>query len=215
MAIENLDEVKAYLESQKDSNEEVKNYLQGLNTISLDGVKSFLETSEEGKQYLGSYADARVTQGIETFKQKNLSRLVDEELRKRNPSTDPKDIQIEELKKQFEDMQKESVRKDLELKTSKIITEKHIPIDFMPYVIGETEELTLNNVRVLEKALNDYSQTVRGQILKDGAYTPHKSFNHNTTVNPYAKETFSLTKQMELERSNPEQAQQFKSQLNF
>jgi hypothetical protein len=71
MAIENLDEVKSYFEANQE-NEEVKGYIKGL--ISLDGVKSFLEANDDGKRYLNSYADSKVTKGIETFKQNNLSK---------------------------------------------------------------------------------------------------------------------------------------------
>ena len=211
--IENFLEVKTYIEQNKNT-EEIKNYLQGINNLSFDGVKNYLESDEQGKGYLQSYADSKVTKGIESFKQNNLSKLVDEEIRKRNPSTDPKDIEIQELKKQFETIQRESVKKDLELKTSKLISERNIPVEFLPFVIGGNEETTMSNLTGLEKVLGDYSKAVRGQILKDGAYTPRKNFDSNTTVNPYAKETRSLTKQMELEMSNPTLALQFRNQVN-
>lgn len=208
----NLQQVQEFINANQ-GNEEVKNYLQGLNKITLDGVKNYLETQEDGKGYLQSYTDSKVSKGIETFKQNNLSKLVEEEIKKRNPQ-DPKDLEIQELKQKFEELEKEKARESLLVKASKIAKEKNIPNDILEYFIGSDEEITMNNLTTLEKSLADYSRVVRTQILSEGSYTPKKNFNSNTIINPYAKETFSLTQQMELERNNPTLATQYKSQIN-
>lgn len=210
----NLQQVQEFINTNKD-NAEVKSYLQGLNKIALDGVKSFLESDEEGKKYLNSYSDNKVTNAIKTFEQNTLPKRVEEEIKKRNPSLDPKDLEIQKLKEQFENMQKETMRKDLQLKVSKIAAEKQISSDLIPFILDEDEEKTMDNLKALEKALGDYSKIIRSQILAEGSYTPKKNFSNNTTVNPYKKETWSMTAQMELEKNNPTLAAQLKSQLNM
>jgi len=169
MAIENLDEVKSYFEANQE-NEEVKGYIKGF--ISLDGVKSFLEANEEGKRYLNSYADSKVTKGIETFKQNNLSKLVEEEIKKLNPQLDPKDLKLQELQNKFEALEKEKVRETLMNKGLKVATEKKLPVDLVNYFLGQDEEATLTNLSALEKSLQSYTQSVRESILKEGAYVP-------------------------------------------
>lgn len=169
MAIENFDEVKSYFEANKD-NEEVKGYIKGF--ISLDGAKNFLESNEDGKKYLNSYADGKVTKGIETFKQNNLSKLVEEEMRKLNPQQDPKDLKLQELQNKFEALEKEKVRETLMNKGLKVATEKKLPVDLVNYFLGQDEEATLNNLSALEKSLQSYTQSVRESILKEGSYVP-------------------------------------------
>lgn len=169
MAIESFDEVKEYFEKNKDD-ETVKSYVKGF--VSLDGVKSFLETDENGKKYLGSYADSRVTQGIETFKQNNLQKLVEEEILKRSPSTDPMVLKLQEMQNKFDELEKEKARESLLNKGLKIAAEKKIPADLIPYFLGETEESTKSNLSNLEKSLQTYTQNLREQILAGGSHTP-------------------------------------------
>jgi hypothetical protein len=169
MAIENLDEVKSYFETNKD-NEEVQGYMKGF--ISLDGVKHFLESNEEGKKYLHSYADSKVTKGIETFKQNNLTKLVQEEIIKMNPQLDPKDLKLQELQNKFEALEREKVKETLTNKALKVATEKKLPFDLVNYFLGQDEEATLTNLSALDMSLQAYSQSVRESILKEGSYVP-------------------------------------------
>ena len=47
--------------------------------------------------------------------------------------------------------------------------------------------------------------------FKENGYTPKKGAELNGGVNPYTKEQFNLTKQMEIENTNPELAAQLKA----
>lgn len=172
MAIENFKEITDYFDTNKDS-EDVKNFKSSI--VNVDNVKNFLENNEEGKKYINSYADTRVSKGIETFKQNNLEKLINDEIAKRNPSTDPKDQALADLQKEMEKMKAESARKDLANKALKVAQEKKIPSDLVNYFVGADEETTKNNLEVLSKALEAYSQKAKDEILKSGSYTPPKS----------------------------------------
>jgi hypothetical protein len=172
MAIENFKEITDYFDTNKDS-EDVKNFKSSI--VNVDNVKNFLENNEEGKKYINSYADTRVSKGIETFKQNNLEKLINDEIAKRNPSTDPKDQALADLQKEMEKMKAESARKDLANKALKVAQEKKIPSDLVNYFVGADEETTKNNLDVLSKALEAYSQKAKEEILKSGSYTPPKS----------------------------------------
>ena len=211
MAIESFDEVKAYLESQKDTGE-VKTYLQGMAQPTLDGVKSFLETDENGKKYLQSFSDTRVTQGIETFKANNLAKLVEEEMKKLNPQLDTKDLKIQELQNKFDALEKEKVRESNLNKGLKMAAEKKLPADLIPYFLGQDEQSTISNLSNLEKSLQEYTKSVRESILNDGSYTPPSGGSGSTLKNPWAKETLNLTEQGKLIKENPTLASQFMAQ---
>lgn len=188
MAIENFNEITEYFNTNKDS-EDVKNFMGSL--INVDNVKNFLATNEDGKKYINSYADTRVTKGIETFKQNNLEKLINDEIAKRNPSQDPKDVALQELKAEMEKMKTESARKDLTNKALKVAQEKKLPTDLVNYFIGQDEESTNNNLEVLSKALETYTQKTKEEILKSGAYTPPKE-NKITTQEQAKTEVFKL-----------------------
>ncbi|WCK55134.1 DUF4355 domain-containing protein [Aneurinibacillus sp. Ricciae_BoGa-3] len=190
MAIENFDEVKSYFEANKD-NEEVKGYMKGL--ISLDGVKNFLESNEEGKKYLHSYADSKVTKGIETFKQNNLTKLVQEEIKKMNPELDPKDLKLQELQNKFEALEREKTRETLTNQALKVATEKKLPLDLVNYFLGQDEESTLHNLSALDTSLQAYTQSVRDSILKEGSYVP-PSHNHTLATETITQAEYDKNK---------------------
>ena len=106
MAIDNFDEVKNYFETNKDS-EDVKGFLGGFS--SLDVFKEKLNSDPNFKSFMDSEKDKHLSKGIETFKTNNLSKLVDEEVKKRFPEADPKDTELAKLKAQLDQMQKDSL----------------------------------------------------------------------------------------------------------
>ena len=111
----NIEEIKSFIESNKDS-EEVKGLLSTYQTpITLDTVKSYLEKEADGIAFLQSYTDKKVTQGITSYKQNNLQKLIEEEIAKRNPQKSAEQIKMEELQREIDAMKKESALKDLKL----------------------------------------------------------------------------------------------------
>ncbi|KUO75713.1 MAG: hypothetical protein APF81_17710 [Desulfosporosinus sp. BRH_c37] len=169
MSIESFDEVKEYFEKNKED-ETVKGYMKGF--VSLDGVKSFLESDEAGKGYLQSYTDSKVSKGIESFKANSLSKLVDEEILKRSPSTDPMVLKLQAMQDEVDALKKEKERESLLNKGLSLANQKKIPADLIPYFLGETEESTISNLSSLEKSLQAYTQGLREQILAGGSHTP-------------------------------------------
>ena len=69
-----------------------------------------------------------IIKGIETFKQNNLSKLVEEEMKKLNPQLDPKDLKLQELQNKFETLEKEKVRETLMNKGFKKVPMFHRPM---------------------------------------------------------------------------------------
>ena len=112
----NIEEIKSYLEENKES-EEVKGLITGLQKpMDLEAVKGYLEKEADGIAYLQSYTDKKVTQGITSYKANNMQRLIEEEIAKRNPQKTPEQIKMEELQRKIEAMEHEAKVKDLKLK---------------------------------------------------------------------------------------------------
>ncbi|MCH3962684.1 MAG: DUF4355 domain-containing protein [Clostridium sp.] len=140
--------------------------------LTLDTFKEKIESDPNFKSFIDSEKDKHLQKGIDTFKTNNLQKLVDEEYKKQHPEADPKDTEIAKLKKQFEDMQKESLKKDLTNKALKIMTEKKLPADLVSFIVGADEDTTNKNLETLEKVFNSHDEAIKTEILKDGTYKP-------------------------------------------
>lgn len=131
--------------------EDYNNYVAGF--VNADSVSKFLET-DAGKELLKPINDSHFTKSLETWKNNNLAKLVDEEHKKRFPDADPKDTEIAKLKADFEALKAESVRKDLTNKALTIATEKGLPVDLVNFFVGEDEAATTKNLETLETAFS-------------------------------------------------------------
>ncbi|GCD10460.1 DUF4355 domain-containing protein [Clostridium tagluense] len=155
MSIENLQEIQEYFTTNGE-NEEVKNYIGGFNKIDMNGVKSFLETNEEGKGYLNSYSDSKVTKGIETFKTNNLQKLIEAEMLKKNPSLTPQELKIQELEKKFTDMEKSKTKTEQMSKYKDVLQQKKIPSNMVDFLIDDDETVTEANITLFEDSMKSY-----------------------------------------------------------
>ena len=48
--------------------------------LNVETVKAFLESSEEGKKFIQSYSDAKVTKALKTYETETLPKLVDKKV---------------------------------------------------------------------------------------------------------------------------------------
>lgn len=161
----NLEEVKKFLDEQKDS-EDVKNYLQGLSKVTVDGVTTFLD-SEDGKKLLQPRLDSYFTKGLDTWKNNNLKKLVDEEVKKQNPPSNP-------LEKELQDLKRELLLKDLKSKAKDIASEQKLPVKIVDYFVGEDEEQTLANLKTLQEVFDTHINERVQEQLKSGGIDPQK-----------------------------------------
>ncbi|WP_255233658.1 DUF4355 domain-containing protein [Bacillus altitudinis] len=148
----NIEEIKQFLEQNKE-NEEVKAFVGELSAVSADKVKGFLET-EEGKKVLQPRLDQHFTKGLETWKDNNLKKIVEEEISKRNPSKTPEQLEIEKLRKDMESERNARNREKLVNTALKVADKKTLPKDVIDFFIGENEESTIENLGKLEESFN-------------------------------------------------------------
>ena len=161
-----VDEVKAFLATP-----EAAPLLTELKTLDANTVKGWLETNEEGKSYLNSYADSKVTKGIETFKTKTLPTLVEEEVTKRNPKETEEQKALRQLKSEFDNLKKEASRKELLNSALTYATEKGIPAKYIDRFIGDDSESTIANIDAFGTYFKDAVQQAVTGTFKDGGRT--------------------------------------------
>lgn len=163
----NLEEIKNYLTENKDS-EEVQALLQGFNSTSTDDIKAFLE-SDEGKQLIQPKLDTYFTKGLETWKQNNLEKLINEEVSKRNPDETPEQKRIRELEEYVAQKEREALIQTNKNKALSVLTEKQLPSNLVDFFVAEDEETTLKNLEQFEEVFtNQLQQAVEARLKQDG-----------------------------------------------
>lgn len=113
--------------------------------------------------------DRHHSKALDTWKANNLDTLVDAEVKKLNPDKSPAEIELEKLKKQFEDSEKARNREKQMNQAIKTATDKGLPIDLLDYFVSDDEEKTTANLSKLEEVYNKAVQaSVDGKFKESG-----------------------------------------------
>ncbi|MDP9675772.1 macrodomain Ter protein organizer (MatP/YcbG family) [Paenibacillus jamilae] len=166
-----LEQVKQLIEENQ-TNEEWQTYLQGLNPYSVEGIERYIQSNKEAKSWFDSTVDKRSAKSLETWKANHLESAVDAEIKKRFPAKDEKDIEVEKLRTEVENMKLEKQRERLTSQAIKIASEKKLPLPLVDFFIDADEEATTANLAVLEQSLQGAIQQQVEQRLKGDGYTP-------------------------------------------
>lgn len=169
-----FEEVKEFLKSEAGKASEVTAYLQELNPLTVVSLQEYIDKTPEGKSWLDSVKDKHLQKGLETWKTNNLESLLNDEIKKRFPEKDEKELEVEKLKAEIEKMKQEKLKETLTNKAIKIATEKNLPIELVDFFIGTDEQATVSNVKVLEDTFSQYVQKSVEQRLKGDGYVPPK-----------------------------------------
>ena len=175
----NIEEVKNFINDNKES-EEVKSYLQDLNKVNVEGIEKYVTEDEEGKKWFDSVKDKHFNKALDTWKTNNLTKLIDDEVKKKFPSKDEKEIEVENLKFEIEKMKQEKLHEALTSKAIKIASDKNLPLNLVDFFIAQDEEATVNNLKVLEESFNKEVQKAVEKRLKNEGYNPPKDTSGNT-----------------------------------
>ncbi|MCC1114244.1 DUF4355 domain-containing protein [Staphylococcus aureus] len=152
----NIEEVKSFFEERKDD-KEVKDYLNGLKTVSVDDVKGFLDT-EEGKRFIQPELDRYHSKGLESWKEKNLEDLIEQEVRKRNPEQSEEQKRISALEQELEKRDAEAKREKLRSNALGKAQELNLPTSLVDRFLGDSDEDTEQNLKALKETFDKYVQ---------------------------------------------------------
>ncbi len=178
-----LEQVKQFFESNKD-NDDVKGYLQGLSTPTLDGIQKFVSDNQDAKKWFDSEKDKHFDKGLKTWLEKTyptkLQEELDKEIKKRYPEKDAKDLELDKIKAELAKIQAEKVKETLTNKAIKVANEKKLPLDLVDFFISEDEEKTTANLAKLEEVFNKHAQSLVEERLKGSGYTPPANLDGKT-----------------------------------
>lgn len=162
-----LQEVKTYLETNS-QDAAVVEYLSELKKPTAEVINSYLD-SQEGVKLLQPRLDSHFSKGLQTWKDNNLSKLIDEEVAKRNPGETPEQKEIRELKAQLEQDKAERLKEKLTNVAMKKADELGLPLDLVQHFIGTDEDSTNSNLENFNSAFQTALQTqVNSKFKQNG-----------------------------------------------
>ncbi len=162
-----LQEVKTYLETNS-QDAAVVEYLSELKKPTAEVINSYLD-SQEGVKLLQPRLDSHFSKGLQTWKDNNLSKLIDEEVAKRNPGETPEQKEIRKLKAQLEQDKAERLKEKLTNVAMKKADELGLPLDLVQHFIGADEDSTNSNLENFNSAFQTAIQTqVNSKFKQNG-----------------------------------------------
>jgi polyhydroxyalkanoate synthesis regulator phasin len=188
----NLEEIKAFIESNKED-EGVKTFLDGFKTevqapLSKDTVSKWIEEQEDGKGFAQSLKDAHFTKSLDTWKQNNLQKLIDEEMQKRNPNKSEAELKVDQLLKELEDQKREALHEKLKNKAVGILSDKQLPLSLVGLFVDMDEETTTKNIESFEKEFKAHVQAEVEKRFAKGGKAPQDT---KSDISLYEGKTWS------------------------
>lgn len=220
--IENINEIKEYLEANND-NEEVVGLINSYKTpLNIEGVMEFCNTDKTGKSFIDSVCDkyaekakqTAVENALKKYQEEEVPKLVEAELTKfQNKGKSPLEIEVIELKKQNETMFKQMQLKELESEYKDILNEQGLDTRLMKLIKSDNKEEIQENLNLFSEIINNAVEIkVKQRLGKSSDIPPRTDGNIiNNSNNPWSREYFNLTKQAQILKDNPELATQLKA----
>lgn len=179
--IEKLEKAEQVLSAEEIS------FLKGLKTVNIESVKEFVEKDEAGKKYLQSVTDAAVTKGINTFKEKSMPALLEDEIKKKFPAETEEQKRLRVLEDDNKKFQNEVRRANLLNKAMQVATEKGLPVKLISNFLGEDEDTTLKNLELLEQEFSGSVKNVVENRFKDEGRNPPQSNTQEKMIDELSK----------------------------
>lgn len=178
-----------------DDANDVKGYKSvdnSIGDITLEQFKNALENNIECKGYFDSLCDKtvniRLDKGIESWKDKNLQTIIENEINKRYPQKTESELRFEEQQKALEKAQEEKRQLQLQIKYQDLMAKNNLPIDILDFVSGKDIESTITNIERFKGCINKLiDERVKAGIIKkigNSAYTPpgNNGFSPKTSM---------------------------------
>jgi len=227
MPVENVEEIKTYLEANKDD-EGVKTFVSTLNPISAiktaEEAKAFIATVPLLKSHLDSYANSQSEERIKNYKttykdSDEFKQLKADIIKEVKPNETPEQIEIRELKERLNKNDKDSeFRIKIDAAVSKVpenlkeVTRNLLKADIetLPdLIVGMTTKFETDNVKII-------ADTVEAEVKRRMANV--KPLGSNTLRTPPPKEKaykdYTLSEKTNLFRDDPEKFKELDPEMH-
>ena len=188
----NLEEIKKYLEENKE-NKEVVDFMKSIQIqqpLTRDTVEMWCKDGE-GRSWLDRNCDIYATKAVNTarenaiakFKAEELPKIIDDAIKaKSNEGLSPEQMQLKELQAQLDAMKAEKEQAELLNANSKKLKEQGLNTDLAKYI------KTDDDIDFFKNLINDSVKTQIQQKLGKSSYKPPVVDNNLNTI---TKEQFN------------------------
>lgn len=133
-----------------------------------------LAKDEVFQKWLQSEKDRHFSKSLETWKENNLSTIVEEEIKKRYPEETEEQRRLREMENEIKQLKQENKIKEIRNRAYRQATEKGLPVELLDFFVADDEEKTIANLEVFEKVWNAAVQAQVNQTFKQNGREPHK-----------------------------------------
>jgi len=199
--IMNFEQLQELFTTDKELAEKVK-----LSFFTPDSINNFLET-EEGKKIVQPKMDKYFSKGLDTWKNNNLQKLIDEAVANANPQETPEQKAIRELQEKLNKVENEKHMEALKLKAHAEANTLGVPAELVNYFVADTEEGTKENLKAFDLQYKSAIEKAVEEKLKQSAQTPPAPPSKQNGTGDISKEDFMTMKYQErlkLFNENPE-----------
>ena len=160
-----LKDITTFLEQNADK-DEVKAYIKGF--YSADKLTPFLD-SDEGMRILQPKLDKYHTKGLESWKEKNLNTIVEQEISKRYPPQTEEQKRLKALEDEINQQKTLAQREKIKNIAITKLNESKLPLELSDIILADDEETLTKKYetikKIWDKELND---RVNAEIKKNG-----------------------------------------------
>ena len=187
----NLEDVKKYLEENKESKEVVDLIKSIQQPITRDRVESWCKNDSDGKSWLDRCCDLYATKAVNTarenaiakFKENELPKIIDDAIKKEsNKGLTPEQVQLKELQAQLDAMKAEKEQAELLNANVRKLKENGLNTDLARFIKEDSD------IDFFKNLINDSVKTQIQQKLGKSSYKPPVVDNNLNTI---TKEKFN------------------------
>ncbi len=175
--------------------------------LTVDQIKSFLDTDPEGQKLAQSYTDAKVTKGIETWRQNNLDRLlterVEQEISKRYPAETEEQKRLRALEQELAAEKQTRIKAELRSRALSEAQKKGLPTDLVDHFVGGDEDQTLANLGKLESVWSAAIQRAIDDRFAEGGRSPTVTRTTDARPPTFTQEQIARMSPEEYRRNKP------------
>jgi len=153
-----------------------------LSKLTSDDIKTLVASNEAFKGFLTSHDDSVRSKAVETFQNGKMKEVIEKAVEEaKNGKKTPEQIELEKLKKQFEDSQAELQREKTIGKYTKVLKEKGLPSELVDFIYGDGGEETIDkNIESITSIFNGAVDSGVKAKLGSSSYTPPADDATNT-----------------------------------
>lgn len=160
-------------EEKKQEQEQKPQNQSGDINLTKDVVEKWLET-EEGKRFIQPKLDSYFTKGLETWKNKTLPKIIEEEINKRFPPETEEQKRLRKLEEELRQEREQRLRETLKNKMIEKLTKNNMPIELVDFIVGSDEDTTEANYNRLKNIWENITKKYIEEKFKNEGREPHK-----------------------------------------